>query len=284
VVMLVLTQASVGVLLAERVLSLFGFTNHSLPMLIISLVLGGAGGQAAAFHLGRPFGAWRAWLGLQTSWLSREIVLFGAYSGLLAAAVGLEVAMLFDGIPRTPLTSGVALCWRLSTLALGLAGVFSSAMIYAATQRPGWNLLRSGGKFLLTTLLAASLAAAACHAQLWFVAIGVAAVKLLYEAMCNWHSLDKYGRVSDFNSPLGQAARLVRGPLERVQAIRTALGCAAIAAMLFTSALSIGGNNDTLVLVAAVLVGLLVLAGEMVERTLFFMAMAAPKMPGGVAT
>jgi DMSO reductase anchor subunit len=211
--------------------------------------------------------------------LSREIVIFGAYTGALATAVGLEVLVALGWLERNPLP-----CMSLFALLLGLAGVFSSAMIYAVTQRPSWNLMRSGGKFFLTTVLCASLAAAVFHSQLWIIAIGVAATKLLYEAICNWHSLDKYGRVSDFYSPLGQAARLVRGPLERLQAIRTALACASIAAMLFTAAVSLGGNNPTLALVGAGVVAVFVAAGELFERTLFFTAMSAPKMPGGVAT
>ena len=283
VVMLVLTQASVGVLLAERILSLTS-ASHSLILLIIALILGGAGGQTAALHLGRPFGAWRAWLGLGTSWLSREIIVFGAYSGMLGAAVGFEVAFARGWVERTPLTACVAVGAEWTALLLGIAGVFSSAMIYAVTQRPSWNLLRSGGKFFLTAIVSAGITAAAVHGQLWFVAIGAAVTKLLYEAMCNWHSLDKYGRVSDFYSPLGQAARLVRGPLERLQALRIAIACASITAMLFTAAISIAGTNNRLALIAAGIVALLAIAGELIERTLFFTAMSAPKMPGGVAT
>ena len=37
---------------------------------------------ASIFHLGRPLFAFRAVLGLRTSWLSREIVAFGVFAGL----------------------------------------------------------------------------------------------------------------------------------------------------------------------------------------------------------
>lgn len=267
VLMLVLTQASVGVLLAERMLALCGFTQSTLSLLIASLVLGGVGGQAAAFHLGRPFGAWRAWLGLRTSWLSREIVAFGLYSGVLGTAVLL--AWLQRSQQLLALTSWCA-------LVVGLLGVFSSAMIYVATQRPSWNLFRSGGKFLLTSLLFASVAAAVVVNQLWFVAMFAAISKLLYEAICNWHSIDKYGRVSDFYSPLGQAARLVRGPLERLHSLRIVLMCAAQLVMFFSAA----GGGWAMTCIAIVLI----IAGELLERTLFFTAVSPPKMPGGMAT
>jgi formate dehydrogenase iron-sulfur subunit len=162
--------------------------------------------------------------------------------------------------------------------------VLSSAMIYAVTQRPSWNLFRSGGKFFFTTLLFASIATASVNGQWWFVAIIVAGSKLLYEAICNWHSIDQYGRVSDFYSALGQAARLVRGPLERLQAVRTLLACASIVAMIVAAAISSSATSNTATLVATCLVCSLVMAGELLERTLFFMAMTAPKMPGGIAT
>jgi formate dehydrogenase iron-sulfur subunit len=283
VVMLVLTQASVGVLFAERMLTWFGSDQNTLPLLIVSLILGAAGGQTAALHLGRPFGAWRAWLGLRTSWLSREIVVFGAYSGILGMVVGLVLAMQLDWLTRSPMMLSAAQFLATGALICGLLGVLSSAMIYAATQRPSWNLFRSGGKFFLTTLLFASIAAASLHGQLWLIAIAVAASKLIYEAICNWHSIDQYGRVSDFYSALGQAARLVRGPLERMQSVRTLLGCVAIVAMMVATAIGQADNNFAS-LVATVLVLVFVLAGELLERTLFFTAMVAPKMPGGIST
>lgn len=283
VVMLVLTQASVGVLLAECLHTWFGVVQNTLPLLITALILGGAGGQTAALHLGRPFGAWRAWLGLRTSWLSREIVVFGAYTGILGTAVGLMVAMRFGLLPRQSLIVIAAQLMTTVALICGLLGVLSSAMIYAVTQRPSWNLFRSGGKFFLTTLLFASIAAASVHGQLWFAAIIIAGSKLIYEAICNWQSIDKYGRVTDFYSALGQAARLVRGPLERLQSVRTLLGCVAIVAMLVAAAIGQADNNRAS-LIATEMVLVFVLAGELLERTLFFTAMVAPKMPGGIST
>ena len=44
--------------------------------------LGMLGMGASLFHLGRPLYAFRAFIGIFTSWLSREIVCFGAFAGL----------------------------------------------------------------------------------------------------------------------------------------------------------------------------------------------------------
>ncbi|WP_425619247.1 DmsC/YnfH family molybdoenzyme membrane anchor subunit [Anatilimnocola sp. NA78] len=284
VVMLVLTQASVGVLLAERVLAVAGNTTASLPLLIVALILGAAGGQAAAFHLGRPFGAWRAWLGLRTSWLSREIVVFGAYSAMLGATASLALA-----INLRLVSSDSAVAWMMPILSwcsliLGACGVFSSAMIYAVTCRPTWNLARGGGKFLLTSLLFSAIAVACFISLLWPLAMFIAAIKLLYEGFCSWHSIDKYGRVSGGINQLTNAARLLRGPLERLQTVRNLIGMLSGVLMVFAAAVTISNAAASLQWTAIGIVVSSALASELIERTLFFTAIVSPKMPGGVAT
>ncbi len=48
---------------------------------VTALVFGLLALAASVFHLGRPQYAYRAVLGLRHSWLSREIVAFGAFAG-----------------------------------------------------------------------------------------------------------------------------------------------------------------------------------------------------------
>lgn len=57
--------------------------NEIVPPLVLALVAAGAAG-ISMLHLGRPGRAWRAATGFGSSWLSREIVLYGAFVGLLA--------------------------------------------------------------------------------------------------------------------------------------------------------------------------------------------------------
>jgi formate dehydrogenase iron-sulfur subunit len=267
VVMLVLTQFSVGVLLAERALALFGNATWSQTLLLVSLVAGGLGAQTAVFHLGRPFAAWRAWIGLGTSWLSREIVIFGAYVGALASATLL-------GWP--------SFAW--SALVFGIAGIISSVMIYVVTQRPAWRLLRTGSKFLLTMLVAAGIAASAIDHRVWPLAMCLVVLKLLAETAATWHSIDKYGRVSDYFSPLSQTARLLRGPLAWVQSLRIIAGLGSLLAMGGAFALASGTAGTTANVIAILIAIFLVAAGEVLERTLFFASCVAPKMPGGLHT
>ena len=78
VFMLVFTQMSVGAFVIEQGLfsNLVGSAGGTLaairPMhLIAALLLAFLGMFAAVFHLGRPFYAYRALLGLKTSWLTK---------------------------------------------------------------------------------------------------------------------------------------------------------------------------------------------------------------------
>ena len=94
--MLVATQASVGMLLAERIAAtVLWFAGTPMPIAatqfvaVAALVIAGIGMNIAPLHLGQPLRAWRVFLGLRTSWLSREAVLFGKYMGALGAAAGL---------------------------------------------------------------------------------------------------------------------------------------------------------------------------------------------------
>jgi Fe-S-cluster-containing dehydrogenase component len=62
------------------------------------------GAAALAFalsmaHLGRPLRAWRATLGLSTSWLSREVAATGAFVALAALALALPAALWTLGLP-----------------------------------------------------------------------------------------------------------------------------------------------------------------------------------------
>jgi len=81
VMLLVLSQASVG---ASCVAA---FAGGSSPLLWLALALGVASVAASTLHLGRPLGAWRFFLGLKRSWLSREILAFSLFIPMLVTAL-----------------------------------------------------------------------------------------------------------------------------------------------------------------------------------------------------
>lgn len=121
VFLLVLTQASVGALAG------------GLPI-VAAVVLAHLGLGASLLHLGRPAFAWRALKMWRRSWLSREVLAFTIYAGLLTGGV------LFPAI-------------RPFAVAAGLLGIYSSARIYIVPARPAWNSWRTAAEFLLTAAI-----------------------------------------------------------------------------------------------------------------------------------
>jgi len=333
IVMLVLTQLSVGAFLVGQVLERLlpaALGDAMRPVHATTALLFGLLALAASvFHLGRPLYAFRAVLGLKHSWLSREIVAFGLFAAL---AVVYAAACWTDGsgirensaagsgtaeFSRIPLL--VALGW--SVAGSGAVGVFCSVMIYAFTKRDFWSPTQTGVKFALTsavlgiaaawlTLLILSVSAEsvgvppsggplgvglatgpttgrlkAGHQLSTLVAaagpvlcrglVVAAALKLVFEASLFAH-LMKFR-----SSPLKRSAKLTLGPLSNATLARFACGfLGGIVMPLFL--LADPDRGDVTVLVIVALLFTACLAGELLERFLFFAAVSAPRMPGGL--
>ena len=236
IVMLVLTQCSVGGFLAELLLLVVGRSEvpTSSTCTILSLLVGCDGLAASLFHLGRPFYAYRALIGLAHSWLSREILALGVFAKLATAYAAINVFRpgLFAAVPalRLGLLASVA--------AAGLAGVACSVMVYHAVRRPFWRAssgsLRFGGTLAILgsglTLAVMGARAAktpglllvAGEARLFIaVACGLAAAsaaKLWFEAGL----VRGYAR-SELPT-LRSTVRLLHGPLRRPAGVRRFLG------------------------------------------------------------
>ena len=93
-------------------------------------------------HLGRPRRAWRALLGLGSSWLSREIALFGALAVLIVL-----------GVLSRPL--GEAL--RPVAVAVGWATLFAVDRVYDVVRRPRALPVHSADTLLVAAFLSAIL-------------------------------------------------------------------------------------------------------------------------------
>ncbi len=288
--MLVLTQCSVGALVLLLLAGWLGgaVPGGTAPAVALSVIAVGA----SIAHLGRPLVAWRAVLGVGHSWLSREIVAFGAHVALGVAHVASDVAGLGPAWADDALGGAAAVA--------GLAGVACSAQLYAVTRRTWWALRRTGPLFTGTLGAGgAGLATASTTTAAWStgsavpgwttpVAIAAAAVlaaKLALEA----RSLRPAG-VDGPNEPgspaddLARTARLLRVPLAASTRIRAALGVVGVAACLATAAATAAAGTAAVggdVVVLAVAASAVLVAGELVERWQFFVASVAPRMPGG---
>lgn len=285
VIMLVLTQLSVGAFAVERMLRWLLPLNESngatsgMAHAVVSLALGLLALGASTMHLGRPMYAFRAIIGLRTSWLSREIIVFGGFAG--AAAAYAAATWLLPGKALEMLRN---IC-NLGAISAGLLGVFCSAMIYHDTRRAFWTINQTATKFALTllwlgaatTLLTTTLAGESWQPwirPLLFIIAAVGAAKLLFESLVFRHLRNP------LNTPQRRTARLLVGALSRLTAARFIIGISGGIILPFLIAMSVAdGSSPSLPLIALVLLS--TLAGELLERILFFAAVVAPKMPGG---
>lgn len=145
--MLLLTQWGIGILTAHFIQMGPSGTDKPTPYGIpfwagTLLILGGL--MASFFHLGQPGKAWRFFLGLKTSWLSREILLFNTLAACLLVGCLDSVAHVIPVHLETIYATTVVLCGWLSVL--------TSAMIYHDTKRSEWAIHRTGMQFLESLL------------------------------------------------------------------------------------------------------------------------------------
>ncbi|GHC05962.1 DmsC/YnfH family molybdoenzyme membrane anchor subunit [Cerasicoccus arenae] len=253
VIMLSLTQISVGLTIAAAL-----WPAHQRFLLLVSSVICMMGLGASALHLGQPLKAWRAFLGIMHSWLSREIVTFGGYAPIL---IGLTAAQFIS----LPIELPTAAVWL--PVLIGLAGVFTSVMIYADTPRPFWRFQLTASRFFGSTMIA--LGAGGC-----VFGVGLSAILLLGLGLIAKVAVDVVGMIEIFNADFSpdKHSALIQMKCERKVFISRWLLTVAGTVMVALSPLSafaIGG-------------ALLLIGGEVSERYLFFRAVAAPKMPGGI--
>lgn len=291
VVMLVLTQLSVGAFCVETVLRATYPQNlmtrlspfHSL----VAFALGLLALSASTFHLGRPLQAWRSFIGLRTSWLSREILVFGIFAMLAtvqAASFWLPRWSVFATPTSSAMVSGV-----------GLLGILCSVMIYHDTRRPFWIGPPTALRFFGTTALLGIATILFLTTLQTVVAPGVAGHRAyhaltdrLAEALALATALKLAFEISLFRhlptaitSPLQGTARLMAGELKEITTARFLLGAigGGVLPIVFLIQKPAPGWA-TLGLTIWLLI--FVLFGEMLERRLFFSAVVAPRMPGSI--
>ncbi len=285
--MLVLTQLSVGTLLALLVAAAVpaaGLTAlAAAPVAATALGTAVLALAASVLHLGRPLQAWRAVLGLRHSWLSREIVAFGVFAPAAAAYAGALAGM--------PVLDDHAGWLGPLAVASGLVGVFTSVMVYAATRRAWWSLPRVAARFGLTTLLCGSatflavLAATAAHAGIEAPAT-VGGFALISSVLALAGLTAEVGllrhRTGPIDDPLARTARLLTRRLRGLVVARLGLLFLGAVALPWLAVLMLtaGTTSATAAATCAVAGMVAVVAAELIERWRFFTAVAPTRMPG----
>ncbi len=273
VFMLVFTQLSAGtfaVHIAGERLGLGAVWNRASAL--FALACGAFVMVASVSHLGRPKLAFRAILGLRTSWLSREILGFSLFSGLAGARAAAFFAP--DGL--------AALGPRLEgpVVASGVFAVTASVMVYVATRRPTWGPAVTALKFGLTAVVlgaaaellvgcALSPAPDASALRLLGHVLPIAMIaKLVVDASALVHLRDRR------HTAHKRSAILMTRELRGWTWARFALG--AFGGLVLPAV----GIDAPAIAIAAFLA---CLAGELCERYLFFTSATAPRMPGALS-
>ena len=278
ILMLLLTQASVGVFFWNQILSLClpGAVSASSQRanLFAGLLTGVLGIGASIAHLGKPLQAWRSFLGLKKSWLSREIVIFGLYlasAGALVAAAFIQPSTICG-----PFLNLAALC----TVLLGLLGVFCSVMIYHDTRRLFWRRDLTATKFFGTMFILSPAIVmlnpstqSAAQSVLGIAIIMASWIKLASEG--SWFRMDPESK-----EIFSHATRIMAGPLKFAAHLRLGLGIAG--GMLAPALLLFAGLSGTALLLLEGSMLALLIGGEFFERYLVFTAVAPSRMPGGI--
>ena len=272
VFMLTLTQASAGLFWMRSLLCMGGggWPQNDRWLLMIATVLGFAGLGASILHLGRPLQAWRAFIGVGRSWLSREIVMFGAFASSVLLLLVLEALPQF--FPAGVVESNVP--WHFASLTAALA-VACSIMVYHDTPREFWNWKRTAPQFVGSALVSGACAGLFCvpnERGLLILLCFSAMVKLaLFLGLIIPVTQEEF-------TPLKRSAILLTNHLGKITLAR--LSVLALAGVLAPIPFLMSGEPVPQWASAAMF--LLLLGGELAERFLFFRAVSQPKMPGGL--
>jgi formate dehydrogenase iron-sulfur subunit len=285
IVMLVLIQMAAGLSVTAGALSFWDLTAFKMIVGSASLatcILLTAGLAASILHLGRPLGAWRAWLGIRRSWMSREIVAFGGFFGLTLAMTLLAWLPSGSSLFDAPVQQSLLAQMTRITAAMGLLGIACSAMIYIDTQRPCWGWSQVAPKFFGTVIVTGLFGGAlllAVHQELLALSrnlldAGLVAFLLLVVGELGMSLYALHAK----RQPLRASNKILWFRLPHLSYLRVAIAALTAAFSLLANRLP-AGFQFWLTLVVCVLSAGWILG----ERYGFFVAAVAPRMPGGVA-
>jgi DMSO reductase anchor subunit len=262
--MTVLTQLSVGAFATIWLLQILGAGAQLGAAAIGSLLLGGLALAASTMHLGRPIHAYRAIKMWKRSWLSREVLMFGAFSNVAALYAG----ALWFGLPGSELLGAL-------TVLFGIGGVTASAYIYRVPARPAWNTPYTLLQFNFTAALLGPLFASVIGAgeTRWLApaaaAMGVAIAVVL--------ALRFLRLIASENLELKGTARLLSTVLRRHFVMRGALLAVGgvVLPLLIASRPDLPALTSALAMAVALV---LAMGGEILGRYLFFVSVVPRQM------
>ena len=249
----------------------------------VGLLTGLVALSASVLHLGRPTLAWRAVLGFGHSWLSREIVGFGVFA---AGAIGAAAVGLLD------LGTFLISTARIVAVVGGVVGVACSVQLYATTGRRWWRWTVTGPRFVATAVVGGCLATAATLAlvapgedvglvRTLVLVAATAMVVGLAVPLVALRGGRHGGAPAASDDGRRTTRRLLLGPLRDRLGLRVGLGLLGPVVLGAVAASSLAGGSPGIAPgVVLALATVVAVVGEYQDRRLFFLASAAPRMPG----
>lgn len=296
ILMLLLSQLSAGLFCALAGLEgSASFDILAAPLAVTGFLVLQAGLAVSVLHLGRPLGAWRFFLGLKTSWMSREILVFSlfaacssltAFTGVLHLEVARNVlsrAVALDGlVEKLPMIAGATPALAAITALAGVAGVFCSAMIYVDTRRPYWSAANTFPKFFGSTLalgLASASTVSVWSPSFGRVTAGLCSVAVFASAAYVVWDVFAFRRA--LRNPLAPAHRSAATIAKLLCGVRRIqMAFASIALLAGGLSLFVTGTPRA---TGCTVFALFAFGAAVLERYCFFTAADAPRMPGGIA-
>ncbi|MBN8419637.1 MAG: dimethyl sulfoxide reductase anchor subunit [Verrucomicrobia bacterium] len=266
--MLVLTQMSAGGFIGCAIAMWMNWMTLTQAAITsaAALAFGLVGVALSTLHLGQPLKAWRAFLGWRKSWLSREIMAFGA---LPAGGLAIFVTWWLgnDEWLRLAVTG---------TAGAAVVAVWCSVMVYVDTRRPYWFMTTVSAKFLGTMLM---LGAGLC-AVVWSLAgMDIAGWALGCALVCRWSlslwEISSYRRaLQDETCAWHKSALVLRKHLPGQMEVRGLL--LIFVGLVIPVVIAAGASMPWMTGLAL----LLMFGSQLIERLYFFTAAAGSKMPG----
>ncbi len=275
VILTLLTQLSLGAMASTVLLEFFGAGNVGSGGLAggaVSAFVAGALAMSASFlHLGRPAYAFKALRNVRTSWMSREVALFGAFSATSLLYAG---AWYLDaGVPTLPL--------GLLSVLVGLAGIYASGRLYLVPARPVWQSRRTLVAFFATAcslgpLFTLVFLDRSALESSWMLILGTASVLGTLAQIGVYVHLVRAVRSATDHQHRG-TAYLLLNRCRVLFALRLFATFAGLTLLISLTGLPLDGDEAAGRLVVAVIV---LSAGELAGRYLFFVTVVPFRVAG----
>ena len=277
VFMTVLTQISLGAFIALFMGELLNFLGFNLPrpnflLAILAFLPAAVGLPLSALHLGRPILAMTAMKNIKTSYLSREALALGVFTGLGTITAGLY----FFGINQF-----ILLLIEAITLAFGVYGIYSQSMIYRVKARPSWNRTSTTYRFFATSYVGFLLLSLFLpnNSALVLLSVtllaGMAQILLIQNEILFYRHLDK--NHPDFYE-LNRTKRLLTEKFYKIKRFRLySLVVASVILPLLAIVILASGKSATVILTFATILATI---SELSGRYLFYVSVVAKGLAG----